>query len=117
MPSSGRWKRSTACRVNASHAAQAGGFSRSIRSISSRVGAEELPRADVDEPVLENERLRYPYAPGAGIAVEIPRRRSASLTTSTIASSGTFAASAWRENASACFTFGTITRATTTRPM
>ena len=72
------------------------------------VGAVELPRADVDESVLED------YLPGAGIAAEIPAEPSASLATSTTASPGAFAASAWRENASACFTFGTTARASAT---
>ena len=35
MPSSGRWKRSTACRVNDSHSFHAGGRLCSIRPISS----------------------------------------------------------------------------------
>ena len=47
MPSSGRWKRSTARRVNASHSGQAGGLSRSSRSISARL----------DEPLVEHDRL------------------------------------------------------------
>ena len=66
------------------------------------VGTAESPRTDVDQPVAENE-LRGHYAPtGAGIT---PEPGSAELATSTIASPGTFAASAGLLKASSCFAF------------
>jgi hypothetical protein len=69
------------------------------------VGAAELPRTDVDNPVAENE-LRRHYAPAGAATVAGPE--SASLAMSTIASPGTFAASAGLLKASNCFAFDAV---------